>query len=124
MGNRAALNGRCRGSSFNAALRVVETAAAIVAEFLIEVKIPVADLPDGISDFAAVLLIEVWGRMDETAVIDGTDIEDTGLVAACALAGRIRLVAAEECEFLLADDFDTVLEFKRVFGAPGTKLKK
>ncbi len=124
MGNRAALNGRCRGGGFAATLRAVETAAVIVAVFLIEVKIPVADRPDVMSDFAAVLLIEIWGRMDEVVVIDGTDIEDTGPEAACALAGRIRFVAAEEFEFLLADDFASVLEFKRAIGAPGTKQEK
>ena len=61
-------------------------------------------------------------------MIGGTDIEDanlvvadnTGLTAACALAGRIRFVAAEEFEFLLAEDFASVLEFKRAIGAPGT----
>lgn len=89
---------------------------------------PVADVPDGILDFAADLLIEVWERADEAVVIDGTDIEDvdlvaygdTGLAAACALAGRIRFAAADEFEFLVADDFAPVLEFKRAIGAPGT----
>jgi hypothetical protein len=63
-------------------------------------------------------------------VIGGTDSEDadlvvannTGLTAACALVGRIRLVAAEEFEFLLADDFASV--FKRAIGAPGAGTRE
>ena len=65
-------------------------------------------------------------------MIGGTDIEDADLVvadntvlaAACALAGRIRFVAPEEFEFLLADDFASVWELKRAIGAPGTKQEK
>ena len=53
MEKRAALNGRCRGGGFAAALSVAETAAAIVAVVLIEVKIPDADVPDSMSDFVA-----------------------------------------------------------------------